>query len=435
MPEDSPSLGALAAPPAKEIDATRSGGYGPVLRRQGFAWLLAAQALAVFDDNTFKQILFLFAAATVANPALRSRIISWATALYVLPYILFSAAAGQVADRFSKRKVIISLKLAEAALYVCAVFAMYAGRIDAMLAALFLLGIHAAFLDPAKEGILPQIFSEAQLARANGLMQLTVYSMIVLGPVAGGLLLAAFPARPYVPVALLVLMALGGLGCAVGITRVEAIGAGAKFRWNLAGEFWHDLGEIRQSKPLLLTVLAIAYFWFTGAVALENVIGYGHDLLHLGDAGISGLMAAVTVGLGLGAFAAGKLSGTRLDLRLVPLGAVGTTASGVFLYFACSSVWAAYLGHFLLGFAGGVFVIPLQAFLQARAGQHSKGRVIAASNVLTFTGVIAGAVLFGWLSGPLGLAANQVVLVMAAVSFAAMLYFIAVWPGWVFRRP
>jgi acyl-[acyl-carrier-protein]-phospholipid O-acyltransferase/long-chain-fatty-acid--[acyl-carrier-protein] ligase len=408
-------------------------GYRRVLKRQGFVWLLAAQALAVFDDNTFKQLLFFFAAATVANPAVRSRIISWGTALYVMPYILFSSYAGQVADRFSKRRVIVSLKIVEASLLTFATFAMFLGRIDAMLAALFLLGIHAAFLDPAKEGILPQIFSEADLTRANGLMQLTVYSMIVLGPVAAGLLTDAFPSRREVPVGLLVGMALVGLVCATGITRVEAVGAGEKFHWNLAGEFWRDFGEIRSSWPLFQTVLAIAYFWFLGAVYLQNVIGYGHDLLHLSDVGISGLMAAVSAGIGLGAFVAGKLSGDQVELGLVPIGSVGLGVFGVFLYFAHYSFWAAWAGHFLLGFSGGIFIIPLQAFLQDRAGEHSKGRVIAASNVLTFTAVVLGAAVFGVLTGPIGLAANQVLLVMAVISFAATAYLMTVLPDFTIR--
>ncbi len=433
MPEASTKQDGLDACGAMENAAKPRSGYRHVLKRQGFAWLLAAQALAVFDDNTFKQLLFFFAAATIAAPAVRSRIISWGTALYVLPYILFSSYAGQVADRFSKRRVIISLKVVEACVLSFATFAMFRGHINSMLAALFLLGIHAAFLDPAKEGILPQIFSEADLSRANGLMQLTVYSMIVLGPVAAGLLMDAFPAQRYVPVALLVGMAMVGLGCAIRITRVEAIGAGEKFRYNPAKEFWRDFAEIRASKPLLQTTLAIAYFWFLGAVYLQNVIGYGHDLLHLSDAGISGLMAAVSVGIGLGAFAAGKLSGDQVELGLVPMGSVGLGVFGVFLYFAHTSFWAACLGHFLLGFSGGIFIIPLQAFLQARAGEHSKGRVIAASNVLTFTAVVLAAAVFGWLTGPLGLAPNQVLLVMAVISFAATAYIMTVLPDFTVR--
>jgi acyl-[acyl-carrier-protein]-phospholipid O-acyltransferase / long-chain-fatty-acid--[acyl-carrier-protein] ligase len=418
---------------ASNVMQASSKGYAGVLKRRGFAYLLGAQALAVFDDNTFKQLLFLFAAAVVTDPAERSRVIGWGTALYVLPYIVLSSCAGQVADRFSKRSVIIALKMIEMCVLAYAVFAMYAGHITAMLAALLLLGIHAAFLDPAKEGILPQIFPEEDLSRANGMMQLTVYTMIVLGPVAAGLLIDAFPHAPFIPVAMLVGMALGGLVLALGITRVTAISPGEKFRLNLAAEFWRDFAEIRASKALLQTVLAIAYFWFLGAVYLQNVIGYGHDLLRLSASGISYLTASVSIGIALGALVAGKLSSDQVELGLVPIGSVGLGVFGVFLYFASHSFAAAFAGHFMIGFSGGIFIIPLQSFLQARAGEQSKGKVIAASNVLTFTGVVLGAGLFGFLSETAHLQPNQILLVMAVVSFAATAYILTVLPDFTIR--
>ncbi len=295
---------------------------------------------------------------------------------------------------------------------------MFAGQVAAMLGVLFLLGIHACFLDPAKEGILPQIFPEESLSRANGLMQLTVYTMIVSGPVAAGLLLDAFPTPPYVPVAMLVGTALLGLLVATGINRVPAIAAGEKFRINAFREFRQDFKEIRASLPLYRTVLAIAFFWSVGAVYLQNVIGYGRDLLHLSNAGISYLTASVSIGIGLGAFVAGKLSGDQVELGLAAHRVrSGLGVFGVFLYFVHQAIAPVFIGHFLLGFSGGIFIIPLQAYLQAHAGEHSKGRIIATSNVLTFTGVFLGAGLFALLSGPCRMQANQILLVMAVISF------------------
>src|SRR5579862_3612853 len=410
-----------------------SQGYSGVLKRPGYAFLLAAQALAVFDDNTFKQLLSYYALAVLTNPAARAQVFAWATALYVLPYILFSSYAGQIADRFSKRQVIIGLKIIEAIILSFATYAMFIGHINAMLAALFLLGVHAAFLDPAKEGILPQIFTDEDLSRANGLMQLTVYSMIVMGPVAAGFLFDSFSRSPYVPVAMLVGTALAGLLLALGITKVEPISQGEKFRLNLLAEFWHDFAEIRASRALLQTVLAIAYFWFLGAVYLQNVIGYGHDLLGLNATGISYLTASVSVGIALGAFIAGKLSGDQVELGLVPIGSVGLGVFGLYLYFIHHSFTHALAGHFLVGLSGGIFIIPLQSFLQARAGEHSKGRVIATSNVFTFTGVVLGAGLFSLLSGYLHLLPNQVLLVMALISFSATAYILTVLPDFMIR--
>ncbi len=410
-----------------------SRGYSGVLKERGFVFLLLAQALAVFDDNAFKQLLFLFITASVSSLATRNSYISLGTALYVLPYIVFSSYAGQVSDRFSKRHVIIFMKTVEATLFVLATLAMFAGQVIAMLAVLFLLGIHACFLDPAKEGILPQIFPEDDLPRANGLMQLTVYTMIISGPVAAGFLLDAFLSRPYIPVAILVGTALLGLGVATGISRVPAIAAGETFRWNAPGEFRQNFGEIRASPPLFRTVLAIAYFWFLGAVYLQNIIGYGRDLLHLNNTGISYLTTSLSIGIGLGAFVAGKLSGEQVELGLVPIGSVGLGIFGIFLFLAYHSFTMVFVGHFLLGFSGGIFIIPLQSYLQARAGEHSKGRVIAASNVLTFTGVFFGAGIFALLAGPCRMHANQILLVMAVISFGATWHMLTVLPDFMVR--
>lgn len=412
---------------------TNSRGYSEVLKDRGFVFLLAAQALAVFDDNTFKQLLMLFVTASIPALATRNLYISLGTALYVLPYIVFSSYAGQVADHFSKRRVIIFMKMVEATLLVVATFAMYIGHVVAMLGVLFLLGIHACFLDPAKEGILPQIFPDEALSRANGLMQLTVYTMIVSGPVAAGLLLDAFFTRPYIPVAMLVGTALLGLFVATGISRVPAIAPGEKFRINAFREFRHDFAEIRNSVPLFRTVLAIAFFWFLGAVYLQNVIGYGRDLLHLSNTGISYLTASVSIGIGLGAFVAGKLSGDQVELGLVPIGSVGLGVFGIFLFLVHHSVPQVFLGHFFLGFSGGIFIIPLQAYLQAHAGEHSKGRIIATSNVLTFTGVFLGAGVFAFLSGPCRMQANQILLVMAVISFGATWHILTVLPDFMIR--
>ena len=408
-------------------------GYSEVLKHRGFVYLILAQALAVFDDNTFKQLVLLFVTARVISLATRNLVISLGTALYVLPYIVFSTYAGQVADRFSKRRVIIFIKILEASLLVLATIAMAVGQVTALLAVLFLLGIHACFLDPAKEGILPQIFPDEDLSRANGLMQLTVYTMIVSGPVAAGLLLDAFLSKPYVPVSMLVGTALLGLVVATGISRVPAIAPGEKFRWNAVSEFRRDFQEIRASRALFQTVLAIAYFWFLGAVYLQNVIGYGRDLLHLSNTGISQLTASVSIGVGLGAFVAGKLSGDQVELGLVPIGSIGLGFFGVFLFFGHHTFAQVFIGHFLLGFSGGIFIIPLQSYLQAHAGEHSKGRVIATSNVLTFTAVFLGAGIFAFLSGPCHLQANQILLVMAAISFAATWYILTVLPDFMIR--
>lgn len=411
---------------------TSSRGYADLLKQRGFACLIAAQALGVFNDNAYKTVLSLFIVAGV-TPAERSWMLPACGALLVLPYILFSSYAGQVADRLSKRRVIIIMKALEIALMTLGALAIFSGHIPAMLAVLFLEGTHSTFLGPAKEGILPEMLADEDLSRANGLLQLTIYTMIVLGPVAAGFLLSFFPSSPHIPVALLVGVALAGFALSLGITRVPPCGYRESFRWDAVSEFRRNLREIRSSRALFLTVLGIAYFWLLGAVYLLNVFVYGHELLHLNDRYLSLLNACISIGIGLGAALAGKLSGDQVELGLVPIGSIGLGIFGIDLFFASHSFAHALAGHFLLGIFGGMFIVPLDAFVQQRAGQQSKGRVLAASNTLTFTGVFIGSGLLWLLSGPLKLRPDQVLLVMGVASFAATAYILTLLPDFMIR--
>ena len=193
-----------------------SRGYADLVKHRGYASLLTAQALSVFNDNAFKYVLSLVVMARAATMAGQNRLIAFASALFVLPYILFSTYAGQAADRYSKRSVIVTLKLLEVALMAAGALAIFTGDIRSMLAVLFLEGTHSAFLAPAKEGILPQMLGDADLSRANGLLQLTIYVMIIFGPVVAGLAKPAFPGKPYVVVAFLILVALGSFAVSLG---------------------------------------------------------------------------------------------------------------------------------------------------------------------------------------------------------------------------
>ncbi|MGO9270613.1 MAG: acyl-[ACP]--phospholipid O-acyltransferase [Terriglobia bacterium] len=411
-----------------------SQGYAQLLKRQpGLAFLVAAQALSVFNDNAYKTILIFYALAHASSPGELAWMIPTAGGLLVIPYILFSSYAGQVADRFSKRNVIITMKGLEILLMTLATVAVFSGHIAAMMAVLFIEGMHSTFLSPAKEGILPQMLPDSDLSRANGLMQLTVYSMIVAGPVAAGFLVPVFRATPYVPPAFLIVVALGSFALSFGISRVPPCGYKESFHWNAPADFWRNFAEIRASRPLFLTVLGIAYFWMLGAIYLMNVYRYGPELLHLDEHGVTNLNACLSIGIGLGAALAGILSGDQVELGLPPIGSIGLGVFAIYLFFAKHSFPQALVGHSLLGICGGMFIVPLEAFLQQRAGEQSKGRVIAASNVLTFTAVVVGSGTLWLLSGPLGLRPDQVLLVMGLASFAATAYILTILPDFTVR--
>jgi acyl-[acyl-carrier-protein]-phospholipid O-acyltransferase/long-chain-fatty-acid--[acyl-carrier-protein] ligase len=408
--------------------AHASGSYAGLVKNPGYVSLLIAQALSVFNDNAFRYVLLLIVMSVGSTLSGQSRLVSYCNALFVLPYILLSSYAGQVADRFSKRRVIVVLKLVEVTLMVAATLAIYSGNIPLMLTILFMAGTHSAFLAPAKEGILPQMLPDTDLSRANGLMQLTIYTMIIVGPVVAGMLRPSFPGRVWAPVAFLIPLALCSFAVSLGITRSPAIAPGEKFRLNAVDEFRRNFAEIRSSRALLLTVLGIAYFWFMGTIYLQNVLIYGRELLHFGDRGVTLLNACLSIGIGLGAFVAGKLSGDQVELGLVPIGSIGLGLFAIDLCLATHSLPYALAGHFLLGVCGGVFIVPLEAFLQQRAGEQTKGRVIAAANVLTFSAVFVGSAWRLVLTNVFHLGPDGVLLVMGLMSLAATAYVFTILP-------
>ncbi len=411
--------------------STRS--YSDLLRNRGFTSLLAAQALGVFNDSAFKTTLTLYIITKSVSTTRVSLILTTCGVLFVLPYILFSSYAGQLSDLWSKRRMIIMMKLIEAAVMVFGTLAMFSGNILAMFVMLFLMGTVSAFVSPAREGILPEMLPDEDLSRANGLLQLSIYTMLFIGPLTAGVLLPFFPERPYITAAFLVAVALVGFACSLRIDRVPPSGYQGEFRWNLVGEFWRDFAQIRATRALLLTVLGIAYFWLLGAAYTLGVMIYGRGKLHLGNHSLSVLNGCICLSIGAGALLAGRLSKDKVEQGLVPIGSIGMAIFGLDLFVAGHSYWHTLIGVCLLGIFGGVYLVPLKAFLQQRAGAQSKGRAIAASYVLAYAGVFLGWAMLGLLSGPLKLGPNQVMLVMAAASVGVTVYVLTLLPDFMIR--
>jgi len=356
-----------------------------------------------------------------------------AGAIFVLPYLLFSNWAGWLADRFSKRSVILAAKCAEIGVMALGLAALAAGQVPLMLAVLFLLGTQASFFSPARLGIIPELVEDKDLSRANGLMELATFVAIIGGVVGGGMLVACFGIGSALSPLVLVALSVVGALAALGVPKVPASGGHRPFRLNVPAEVIEDFRAIAGSRPLLLTVLGVAWFWFLGMIFQLNVLVYASDLMRLDDRGVTLLNACVSIGIGLGAVIAGKLSGDRVELGLVPLGSIGLGLFAVLLYFAHVSLPAAAVVHGLLGISAGFFIVPLDAYLQHRADPTERGRIIAASNFLAFTGVILGA---GWVAltgGLLGWSPATVVLATGLLSIGATIYIVRLLPDFLVR--
>src|SRR5580704_2197924 len=252
-------------------------GYGRLLGNSRFQAFLWTQFLAAFNDNVYKMIVSVFALESVAGHDQSSRYLALAGVVFVVPFLLFAGTAGQLADRFSKTRVLQATKAFEIVIMVLGIFALLSGRIDGLLVVLFLLATQANFFSPAKYGILPEMLPESQLSRANGLLELTTYIAIVLGSSAGSFLFARWKGDPLTLGAVLLAIAIIGSLTSLFIRKVPASGSRVAMQWNPFGEIRTGIKQIYRDRPLRLTVAGISYFWFVGALFQMTVILIGSE--------------------------------------------------------------------------------------------------------------------------------------------------------------
>jgi MFS family permease len=306
-----------------------TGAYTKLLGDLGFESILWTQFLAAFNDNFYKMIVQVTAVAIAAGEGGSVKYLALANAVFVIPFLLFAGPAGQIADRFSKTRVLQFTKLFEIPVMIFGIFALMAHRIDMLLVVLFCLATQANFFSPAKYGILPEIMGEENLARANGLIELSTFAAIVLGTGAGALLFAHWKQTPlYMGLTLLAIAVVGSL-TSLGITKAAPAGSTVPFRWNPFHEVWIGMGSLRANRSMLLTVGGISYFWFIGALLQNAVLAYRVETLHANDETAGYLVCALAIGIGVGSVIAGRLSGDRIELGIV---AVGSALMGVFAF-------------------------------------------------------------------------------------------------------
>jgi acyl-[acyl-carrier-protein]-phospholipid O-acyltransferase/long-chain-fatty-acid--[acyl-carrier-protein] ligase len=407
---------------------TTTGSYSKLLLDWGFQSFLWTQFLAAFNDNVYKMIVSIMAVKIASDPAVGSRYLSLAGAVFVLPFLLFAGPAGQIADRFSKTRVLQITKAFEILVMTFGIFALLSHRIDLLLVVLFCLAAQANFFSPAKYGILPEIAGEEQLSRANGLIELSTFAAIVIGSGFGTFLFAYWKDVPlYMGLTLLGLAVLGSL-TSLSITKVAAAGSTVPFRWNPFHEVWVGIAELKRNRAMWQTVAGISYFWFIGALFQMTVLLFSDERLHASDKQTGLLVTALALGIGIGSVVAGRMSGDHIELGIVPL---GSTLMGVFAVavgfsdtFAWSLVWLTGLG-----FAGGLFIVPLNAFLQDRADAKEKGRILTTNNFVNMIGVVLASGVLSLLHDVVHMRAAGMMLLIGACTLIGTIGAIALMPA------
>ncbi len=381
--------------------------------------LFVAQFLGAFNDNVFKQaliILFTYGALLTATSN-TGIFVNLAAGLLILPFVLFSATAGTLADKFEKSRLIRIVKLAEIGTVAAAGIALYLQSVPVLLFALFLFGVQSTFFGPLKYAILPQHLAPAELVGGNGMIQMGTLVAILVGTNFGGFLAADAGEGGASVVLFVAMVGIAAIGYAASrhVPAAPSTHTG-KVRWNPITETWALVRIARERKAVFLSILGISWFWLLGSVNLAQIPELLRGHLAAGPQVATLIVTFFTITIAIGALLCERLSGRRVEIGLVPVGAAGVSIFGVDLYFAIGGVQgeglrdaAAFLAGEgtirllvdlgLMGVFAGLFVVPLQANIQARTPTDRRARVIAANNVMNAVFMVGGAgFAIAWLS-------------------------------------
>ncbi|SDM68164.1 1-acyl-sn-glycerol-3-phosphate acyltransferases [Oryzisolibacter propanilivorax] len=421
-----------------------------LLRQRRFAPFFWTQFAGAANDNLFK---FAFTVMVTYQlqvawlpPALAGLVIG---ALFILPFLLLSATAGQITDKLEKTRIIRFVKNLEIAIMAVAAAGFVAESAAVLLACVFLMGLHSTLFGPVKFAYLPQALSERELTGGNGMVEMGTFVAILLGNVAGGLLVALPQVGHASVAAACVLLALAGRAVAQAIPPAPATDPGLRINWNPVSETWRNLRLAHGNIVVFRSLLGISWMWFFGAVFLSQFPSFAKDVLH-GDEQVASLLLVVfSVGIGTGSLLCEVLSRRHVEIGLVPLGAIGMSVFAVDLYFASRALpevptmglatflaqpahWRVMADLALLSLSAGLYSVPMYALIQLRSQATHRARIIAANNILNALFMIASAVLAGALLSA-GFSVPQVFLFTAIANALVAGYIFLLVPEYLLR--
>jgi acyl-[acyl-carrier-protein]-phospholipid O-acyltransferase/long-chain-fatty-acid--[acyl-carrier-protein] ligase len=406
--------------------------YRDTLRHQGFQPFLWTQFLGALNDNLFKIVVTMLAVGGAAASS-DGRAVALVGALFILPFLLFSGYAGQLADTQSKRTILVVTKALEIVVMGFGLVALAAGHLEAAYVVLFLMAVHSTFFSPAKYGILPETLPDSELSRANGLLEMSTFVAIVVGTAAGGFLFDVWRDRLWLIGAVALALAVIGTVSSVRIRRVPAAAPHQAMDWNPFGEIREGFVRLWSDRVLWPTVVGLSYFWFLGALLQQMVILFGTHSMGLDPRWIGILTTFAAIGIGVGSMAAGRLSGNKVELGLVPIGAFGMGVFSIVLAGSADSFIRASGSLTLIGFAGGLFAVPLNAILQQRPDAAEKGRLLATNNFLNVLGILLASAVLWVTMDVLQLPPERVFLLGGVLTLAGSVYVLARVPEFFVR--
>jgi 1-acyl-sn-glycerol-3-phosphate acyltransferase len=422
-----------------------------LLGQRRFAPFFVTQFLGALNDNIFRNglvILITFQGVRIAGMD-AGQLANVAGALFILPFFLFSATAGQLADKYEKSRLMRSIKLLEIVLMVLAAFAFVTQSYTVLLVVLFLMGCQSTLFGPVKYAYLPQQLVTDELVGGNALVESGTYMAIIFGLIVGGISVAADYENQSILASCLVVTAVFGYLASRQIPSTRPVDPDLKINWNAWTETWHIVGFAREERSVFLSILGISWFWFFGSAMTIQLPAYTLDILNGNEAITTALLVAFAVGVGVGSLLCERMSGHRIELGLVPFGSIGLSLFAIDLFFsqpdvqvaAVNSVseflarpgsWRILIDLSLLGAFGGFYSVPLYALIQDRTERQHLSRVIAANNIINALFMVAAAVLaFGVLAS--GLSIPQFYLILAVLNALVAIYIFTLLPEFLMR--
>ena len=425
-------------------------GQFALLKQRRFGPFFVTQFLGAFNDNLFKNalvVLLTFQSAqwTSLKPELLANL---AAGIFILPFFLFSATAGQLADKYDKAMLARLVKLLEMAIMGVAAAGFYLKSLTVLMIGLFLLGLHSTLFGPVKYAILPQHLHNDELVGGNALIEAGTFVAILIGTLAGGLLAGSVSHPVWIAVGGL-FVALAGYVTSRGIPAAPPPVPTLQINLNPLTETWRNVAFARGNRTVFLSILGISWFWLYGALFLAQFPAYAKNVLGGGESTVTLLLATFTVGIGVGSMLCERMSGKMVEIGLVPFGSIGLTLFGLDLYFASpigapgealpllallaeAGIWRVLFDLLMLGVFGGFFIVPLYALVQIRSEPAFRARIIAANNILNALFMVLGALGAAALLAA-GVAIPTLFLIAAVLNAAVAIYIYGLVPEFLLR--
>jgi 1-acyl-sn-glycerol-3-phosphate acyltransferase len=418
-----------------------------LLTEKRFLPFFLTQFFGAFNDNVFKNALGILVTYKIAADS--ATLLSLAAGLFILPFFLFSAIAGQLADKYEKSKLIKIIKFVEILIMCIAAAGFYLENITLLMTILFLMGTQSSLFGPVKYGYLPQKLKKEELIGGNGLIESSTFLAILVGTILGSLLLTI---ESYLPISLsIICIAVAGFLSAQQIPNTPSASPDLKLKFNIIKETYNNVKFLPSNRVVFLSILAISWFWFYGSIFLIQIQNYSKNILFGEETVVALLLSMFSIGIALGSLLCEKLSGHRVEIGLVPLGAIGLAVFGWDLASA-SQQWPTFseslsISQFLdvsgsyrilfdmafIGVSGGFYIVPLYALVQERSEKSRMSRVIAGNNIINALFMVVASVMTWFILSYLGWSIPQLFKVTVGLNIIVCLYIFTVVPEFLMR--